>query len=339
MKAIVFEGKGQLAYKDVETPRPGKGEVQIKIAYAGICGSDLSIVHGVHPRAKAPLVMGHEFSGTISELGEGVSGLSLGDRVTAEPLISCGECYSCKMGYSYVCEKLGLWGIDAPGAFADYMIIPAEKIYSLPPGISLQAGAMVEPLAVGVHAVRLSSLQVGDQAVVLGAGPIGLVTALAARESGAQVFISEVEPFRIKRARSLGFDVIDGSENVEEAIMTRTLGRGCRVVFECAGAPPTIMIAPKLACVRGEVIQVAMPKTPQAVDIVAHTFKEITMKGVRVYAPFDFEKAVNLAASGKIDLDKILSPPYKPQDHGKAIADAEEGKESMRVMFELAGGK
>lgn len=338
MKALVFEGKDNMVYREVETPEPGSGEVRIKVAYAGICGSDLSIIHGVHPRAQKGLIQGHEFSGTLDALGEGVNGWSIGDRVTAEPLITCGKCFACQSGFSYVCENLGLWGIDAPGAFADFMVIPADKLYKLPDSVSLQAGAMIEPLAVGVHAVRLSSLQVGDQALVLGAGPIGLVTALAAREGGAQVFISEVEPFRLDRARSLGLDVIDGSRDIHAAVAERTGGRGVRVVFECAGAAPTIMAAPKLACVRGEVIQVAMPKVPREVDIVAHTFKEITMKGVRVYAPFDFEKAVNLAAS-KIDLEKLLSPAYAPEDHEKAFADGAEGKKSMRVMFEFAGGK
>ena len=198
MKAIFYMGKNTLEVRDTE--KPGLEEdrdVIVQVKYAGICGTDLSIMAGKHPRAKRPLIMGHEFSGTVHEAGTNVSGMQAGDRIVVEPLISCGTCYACRSGYAYVCQNLGLYGIDAPGAFAEFVKVPAEKVFSVPDDIDYDIAALIEPMAVAVHAIRLSNLKVGDVVCVQGAGPIGLLTALVAQQSGSrEVIICEKESYR-----------------------------------------------------------------------------------------------------------------------------------------------
>ena len=172
MKAVFFTGKNEIEVRDTKVPQIGQEEVLINVKFAGICGTDLSIMAGKHPRARPPLIMGHEFSGVIETAGGDVRNLKPGDKVVAEPLISCGTCFACRSGYGYVCQNLGLYGIDAPGAFAEYIALPAGKVFKLPETFDLKKAALIEPLAVAVHAVRLSSLKVTDAVCVLGAGPI-----------------------------------------------------------------------------------------------------------------------------------------------------------------------
>lgn len=336
MKAAVFLGKGNIEMREVPVPAVGEGEALVKVACAGICGSDLSIYAGKHPRAKAPLVMGHEFSGTVVEARprEGQE-LRPGDRVVAEPIISCRECYPCKAGFGYVCQNFGLYGIDADGAFAEYVNMPVDVLRKIPDALTDEEGALVEPVAVAVHALRLSETKLGDTVFVQGAGPIGLMVALVAGFSGAdQVLISEIAPFRVDLARSFGLNVVDlNSQDAVEAANSATKGRGADVVFEAAGAPASILQSPSLCRVRGEIIQVSMPKDPIPVDIVGITFKELTLKGVRVYAPFDFERAIRIVAESSIDFSPLLSDPYPLERAEEAFHKARDAQDVMRVLI------
>jgi 2-desacetyl-2-hydroxyethyl bacteriochlorophyllide A dehydrogenase len=335
MRALFYLGKNNCAVQDAPMPQPGPGQVQIQVQYGGICGTDLSIMAGKHPRAKAPLIMGHEFAGVVSRSHS--PGLEPGDPVVVEPLISCGHCYACRAGYAYVCQRLGLYGIDAPGGFAEYVTVAADKVFKVPPSLPLNVAALVEPVAVAVHAVRLSGLKYGDTVCVLGGGPIGLLIALVARQSGpAQVFICEKEPFRLEIARQYGLNVIDSArENPEAIIMEATAGKGADIVFEAAGAPETMLLAPRLCCVRGELIQVSMPKTPREMDIVSITFKELTLKGVRVYAPFDFARAIQFVTGSGLNLIPLLSTPVPLEAAPAAFARAAAGTDVMRVIFKV----
>jgi 2-desacetyl-2-hydroxyethyl bacteriochlorophyllide A dehydrogenase len=337
MKAVFYKGKDCLEVGTAEIPGLQEGEVLIRVKYAGICGTDLSILAGKHPRAKPPLIMGHEFSGEIFSLGSSRTNLKEGDRVVVEPLISCGRCFACRSGYAYVCEKLGLFGIDAPGAFAEYIKVPEEKVFRIPKEVPLDQAALIEPVAVAVHTVRLSSLKLGDTVCVQGAGPIGLLTAVVASRSGAgNVLITEKETVRIEIAESFGMRVIDvGREDTVDVVEKATNGRGADIVFEAAGAPQTVLLSPKLCRVRGEIIQVAIPKDPREMDLVGITFKELTIKGIRVYAPYDFERAIHLLSQTTLDLRRLLSSPYSLDQAKEAFKKAAEGKETMRVLFSM----
>jgi (R,R)-butanediol dehydrogenase/meso-butanediol dehydrogenase/diacetyl reductase len=338
MNALIYEGKHTIVCQEVDVPEIGDEEALIQVIYAGICGSDLSIVDGKHPRAKPGLIMGHEFSGTLVDIrSQTRKDLHIGDLVVAEPLISCGSCFACLSGVAYVCQSLGLYGIDRPGAFADYVKVPARSVFVIPENISLKLAVLVEPMAVAVHAARLSSLRIGDSVCVLGGGPIGLLTALVAQQAGARtVLMSEIQPFRMSLAREFGIDVLNPTQiDLQQAVFNRTKGRGVDIVFEAAGSEQTVLIAPKLCRVQGEVIMIAMPKVLRSFDIVAYTFKEITMKGVRVYAPFDFERAIHLIAECPHDLTKLLSGFYLLSQGTQAFEEAKNAKESMRVVFNI----
>jgi (R,R)-butanediol dehydrogenase / meso-butanediol dehydrogenase / diacetyl reductase len=343
MKALVWTAPETVETRRLPVPTAGPGEAVVRVKAAGICGTDLSILHGKHPRARAPLVMGHELSGVVAELGPALPGgtprLRVGDRVVCEPLISCGVCHACRSGFPWVCQKLGLYGIDRDGAFAEYMKVAASSLLPIPDAIDDRLAALVEPVAVAVHAVRLSSVRVGDDVCVLGGGPIGLLTAVVARRAGpARVILAERESFRIELARSFGFEVVDaGSTDIEKEVLARTGGRGADVVFEVAGAPETVLAAPRITRVKGEVVAVAMPKTPQPYDIVALTFKELTVKGVRVYAPFDFGRAVTVVEESlrdsRVDLRKLISEPFTLDQGAEAFRRAQEARGIMRVVF------
>jgi 2-desacetyl-2-hydroxyethyl bacteriochlorophyllide A dehydrogenase len=337
MKALFYTGKNALEFCETSVPTIGEEEALIRVRYAGICGTDLSIYAGKHPRAKEPLIMGHEFSGTVEGIYSKNSDVSIGDKVVAEPLISCGECFACRSGFGYVCQNLGLYGIDAPGSFAEYIKVPVEKLFKVPESISLHDAALIEPLAVAVHSVRLSDIKVSDTVCVLGAGPIGLLTAIVASQSGArQVIICEKEQARIRIAEGFGLQVIDINEkDPEEIVYNMTDNRGADVVFEAAGAPATVLLATRLARVRGEIMQVATPKETRDINIVDISFKELIIKGVRVYAPYDFERAISFMQYSGLDFSPLLSQPYSLEQGAEAFGKAKEGSDVMRVIFKV----
>ena len=338
MKTVVYRGKEQIAVEERPIPVPGEGEVLIRVRRAGICGTDMSIVAGLHPRAQPSLVMGHEFIGTIEELGPAVEqDLGVGDRVVVEPLITCGHCYACRAGFAYVCENLGLYGIDTDGAFAEFIKVAADKVFNIPDSLNDTAASLIEPLAVAVHAVRLSALKIGDMACVLGGGPIGLLTALVASQVGLRdLVLVERQPSRLDIADQLGVSTFNSSDgDIAQEIGRRTGGRGVDVVFEAAGAPSTMLVAPRLCCIRGEIIQISMPKILREMDIVAITFRELTLKGVRVYDAYDFERAIHLASSWSHDLTKLASEPFTLDEAEQAFAVARQGDKALKVLFDI----
>jgi len=338
MKALVWTAKETLVTEQREIPTPAPGEALIKVKYAGICGSDLSIYNGKHPRATPPLIMGHEFSGVIVEINPlEATDFKVGDRVVPEPLIPCGKCFACKSGLSYVCQYLGLYGIDEEGAFAEYVKIPIRLLYMIPENLAFDVAALIEPFAVTVHAVRRSSIRLGDTVCVLGGGPIGLLTALVARLSGPErVVVCELQPYRVRLAREFGIEVIDTSQaDPVEEINRITDGRGADVVFEAAGAEQTALLAPRLCRVHGEIIIISMPKVPRLMDFVAITFREATIKGTKVYAPYDFQRAIQIMATSDIDMRKFISPPYTLEEGEAAFQAAIEARDVMKVIFKL----
>ncbi len=339
MEALVWLGTEQLEARDLPVPEPAKGEALVQVRYAGICGTDLHIFKGQHPRAKPPLVMGHEFCGHIVRAGAGRTDLCEGDFVVGEPLISCGVCDACVRGYAHVCQKLGLYGIDKDGAFAEFVKIPSAKLLKVPSTLTPDKTALVEPTAVAVHALRLSVTRSGDTVCVVGAGPMGLLTALVARESGAErVLICESEPVRIDLAKGFGLEVINVDEvDPAEAVMDATSGRGADVVFEAAGSTSSALLAAKACRVRGQIVLIAIPKNPVPMDLVTITFRELSLVGVRVYEPYDFERAINFLARADVDLGRLLSRPFSLGEGLQAFAEAGRGGAVMRVLFAPGG--
>ena len=212
-QAAYYEGDRKIRLGVGEPVEPGAGEVQLQVSHCGICGTDLHIFHGaMDARVNMPLVMGHEMSAVVRKLGAAVDGFDVGDRVVVMPLAPCKDCPACDAGHSHICHNLDFLGIDRPGAFQSYWTAPAYTLHRIPPNLSLKHAALIEPLAVACHDVRLADLRPGDQVVVLGGGPIGMLVALVARHAGAEVIVSEINPYRVELAGNLGLEAINPSE-------------------------------------------------------------------------------------------------------------------------------
>ena len=309
MKASLFTGNKNFDYTDVEEVLPGTGEVQVKVAYCGICGTDLHIYQGaMAQRLTLPQAIGHEISGTVAKVGTGVAGLEKGDKVTVRPLDPCGNCPACRAGHSHICHNLKFMGIDTIGGFQEYWTVPAHTIHKLPEQINLETAALIEPLAVACHDVRMSRLKEGEDVVVIGGGPIGILVALVAKHSGANVIISEVSDYRLAIAGKLGFKTVNPlSDDVAGFVNEETGGKGAEVVFEVSGVQPGVDTMTQLAATRGRIVIVAIHAEKKEVDLFRFFWRELELIGVRVYEPEDFDRAIALIAGEEIDLGNIIT--------------------------------
>ena len=294
MKAIQYLGADKIEVTELPMPKVPDGFALVKVSHAGICGTDLNIYGGGHPRAKAPLVMGHEFSGVLTEDTEY---MKKGTRVTAYPLISCGKCEPCLTGNSHVCNTLGLYGIDTDGAMAEYAAIPANQLITIPDEMSFKTGALLEPISVVVHTLRETGFKSGDNALVFGCGTIGLCLALTLRLFGARrILLSETDPARIALAKSLGFEVADPSkEDLSKLVSDITNGNGFDRVYDCAGVQPVAQALLDMVRVKGQIVIVASYKKPPEMPFFKGMAKEVSINFVRVYRKKDFEIAAQIA--------------------------------------------
>lgn len=331
MAASVFEKANKIITDQIPIPQREAGWATIKVDYCGICGTDLNIYGGEHPRAKGPLVMGHEFAGTLVDHPD----MKAGTPVTVRPILSCGTCEPCTKGFSHVCENLKLIGIDRDGAMAEYVNAPIDEIIPLPEGISTKHGALVEPLAVGVHAVRESDFKPGDQVVVFGAGPIGMCTAVALQLLGARkVIIVEVQEYRLQLAQRIGFSVINPIEDhVIDKIRSYMGGTLADLVFDCAAHPSVAEALVGVTKVRGQIVLVGTYKKPAALDLQNITFKEISVKGTRVYTKKDYEIALDLLVKD-YDFEQLITHEIQLHDIQSGIEMLQQGK-AVKVIVSI----
>jgi 2-desacetyl-2-hydroxyethyl bacteriochlorophyllide A dehydrogenase len=324
---------------DERDPEPlGPGEVRIAVAYVGICGTDLHVFHGdMDARVSRPATIGHEMSGTIAELGPGVEGWSVGDAVTVMPLSWDGTCPACRAGYHHICQNLDFIGIDSPGALQQFWNVPASTLVRLPEGVSLREAALVEPVAVAVHDVRRSELGPGDRAVVIGAGPIGVLIATVATAFGAEVVVAEIDGKRRAAAEQMGLRTIDPAAVDQVAWVEEwTGGAGADVVFEVSGAAAAVLGATALAKVRGTLVVVAIHSQPRPIDLHRVFWRELRILGARVYERRDFERAVELVAAGDIPADRLITRVLPLAETASAFEVLEAG-EAMKLLVEVAG--
>ncbi len=297
MKTLVYEGPKKVAvHDDYAIPELKSGEVRIKVTYCGICGSDIGIFLGTHPRAKAPLVLGHEFIGVIDDMKDCKGNFKVGDRVSAYPLLSCGECFACKTGIPHVCQSLKLIGIDCDGGIAEYVNCSEDVIFKIEDEVSDKAAAVIEPLAVVLRSLHQAKFQAYDSTVVVGAGPIGILTGILLKYSGAsQVIISDVDEARLALCRELGMDAVNVKEtDLVAYVNEKTKGVGVDIVFECSGAAPAAMQCVDLCRIHGTICMTGVHKYPHEVNLRDLNFKEQTMVGTRVYTLREFEQAVEM---------------------------------------------
>ncbi|HEY5482251.1 MAG TPA: alcohol dehydrogenase catalytic domain-containing protein [Propionibacteriaceae bacterium] len=338
MRAAVWTAADEVAQVEIPVPEVPAGWALVKVAYNGICGTDLSILHGKHPRAKAPLVMGHEMSGWVARAG--ATGPSEGTLVTVEPLISCGTCQACRAGSSHVCRRLGLYGIDTAGGMAEYVALPPAVLHAVPDGVDPRTAALAEPLAVAVHAVARSGMERGDMVAVFGAGPIGILTALVARHEGArEVVVTEPSPWRRDVAASLGFTVVPDGRTMTETLDPLTDGEGADTTFDSAGHPSVARQLAATTRVHGRIVVVGVYKEPTALDLQAVCFKEQSLVGVRVYTSLDVTRAIGLIAEDALDLAAFPTKAFDLADTGAAFAAATRGDDCLKVLVTPLHGK
>ena len=336
MLAANYEGDRTITIEEREPEPLRPGEARIAVAYVGICGTDLHIFHGdMDARVARPATIGHEMSGTIVELAPDVEGWSVGDAVTVMPLAWDGTCPACLAGNEHICQNLDFIGIDSPGALQEHWNVPASTLVRLPVGVSLRDAALVEPVAVAVHDVRRSELGPGDRAVVIGAGPIGVLIATVATAFGAEVVIAEIDANRRAAAEEMGLRTLDPSAVDQVAWVEEwTGGAGADVVFEVSGSAAAVLGATSLAKVRGTLVVVAIHSQPRPLDLHRLFWRELRILGARVYERRDFERAVELVAEGAIPADRLITRVVPLAETASAFEALEEGR-AMKLLVEV----
>lgn len=338
MKAVVVRGIGHFEVADVPMPEPGLGHVLIRVGYCGICGSDIEAYHtGMY----APgLIVGHEFAGVIAEVGPDVADWHPGDRVVVNDAIPCGECAPCREGRLDACESLYMIGVTHDGAMAEYCVAPVRGLHRLPENMSLRRGALVEPLSVALHGVHRSRLKPGDRALVMGAGPIGLLTLQCARLAGARaVAVTEVDPTRAALARKLGATaVLDPTrDNVGVALSALTDGQGPDVIYVCTGAPQPYRDAISLVRKGGQIFVLGLCVEPVEADFMSVALGDLCIEG-SLAGRAQFAAAIDFVAQGRVDVDALVT-------HEIALADAVEqgfhrldtpGSGAVKILVRIA---
>lgn len=297
MRALVWEGPRAMSVKAIGIPEVGDGDVLIEVAHAGICGSELSGYLGRSSLRSPPLVMGHEFAGTIAGLGGGVEGVSVGARVTVNPLLSCGRCDRCAEGRNHLCPRRALIGAHRPGAFAQYVAVPAASVHALPAALGLAPAALAEPLACAVHACRLARVAPGLRVAIIGAGPIGLLVLVTARLLGVEdVVVSDTNEDRLAVAHALGAVAVP-ERTADGALAPASFD----VAVDAVGVDVTRMRCVRLARAGGAVAFCGLHEeaSPLPVNLVVRN--ELALQGSFAYAPEDFASALSWLGDGRVD--------------------------------------
>jgi (R,R)-butanediol dehydrogenase/meso-butanediol dehydrogenase/diacetyl reductase len=327
MKAALWYKANDIRVEDVAEPTPGPGQVKIKVKWTGICGSDLHEyvagpifipVGSPHPVSHevAPIVMGHEFSGEVAAVGDGVTRLKAGDRVVVEPILACGHCDACRHGKYNLCDSLGFHGLSGGGGgFSAYTVVGERWVHKMPEGLSFEQGALVEPAAVALHAVRVSSFKAGGTAAVFGTGPIGLLVVEALKVAGARmIHVVELSEQRAAKALELGAtSVIDPSkEDAVQRIRDFTDG-GVDVAFEVTGVPSVLRQCIDATRYEGEAIIVSIWEKEAAVQPNTVVLKERNLKGTIAYRDV-FPAVMDLMVQGYFSAERLVTKRIELDD-------------------------
>jgi L-iditol 2-dehydrogenase len=336
MWQAVLERPEKIVFREVEKPVVSDNEVLIKLRRIGICGSDIKAYYGKHPYVKFPLIQGHEFSGVVAGKGKAVKRLAINDRVTVRPQIVCGKCYLCERGDYNICNELKVIGFQADGAAQDFFKVDKNLVVRLPEGMTYEEGAMVEPVAVAVHALSKAGRIRGRKVLVLGAGMIGNLTAQAAKAMGARsVMITDLADYRLKIARECG---VDHAVNVSKAELSAYLekyfgGSKADVIFECVGEGKTINQAITLARKGSDIIVVGVFHDKPKVDVGLVQDRELRLIGSLMYKAEDYAGAIKLIRFKKISLKPLMSRTFSFKDFPKAYKYIETSRNRVMKVF------
>lgn len=329
----------EIEFREVPVPKATPGQAVLRIRRIGVCGSDIHVYHGKHPFTSYPVTQGHEVSGEIVELGEGVSGLRLGQRVTVEPQVVCGQCYPCRHGKYNLCENLKVMGFQTTGTASEYFAVDASKITPLPEEMDFDLGAMLEPLAVAVHAVgRMGSVK-GLKVAVLGAGPIGNLVAQTAKGQGADsVLITDVSDVRLEKARQCGVEYTVNTKNKDfgEAMVECFGPDKADVIYDCAGNDITMGQAIRYARKGSTIILVAVYAGMANVDLAVLNDHELDLNTTMMYRHEDYLEAIRLVQEGRVALRPLISSHFAFRDYLEAYRYIDANRETtMKVLIDV----
>lgn len=324
-----------------ETPRPiaAEGQVLVRIMRIGICGSDIHVYHGKHPFTRYPVTQGHEVSGRIEAVGRGVEGLSVGQKVTIEPQVCCGHCYPCTHGKYNLCEELKVMGFQTTGTASEYFTVDAAKVTPLPETMSYDEGAMIEPLAVTVHAAKRFPELKGARVAILGCGPIGILLMQSCKALGAaSVLVTDVSDYRLSVARSVGADyaVNTGETDMEQALRDAFGSDKADVIYDCAGSDITMGQAIRCARKGSTIVLVAVFSKLASVDLAVLNDHELELNTSMMYRHEDYVDAIRLVSEGKVQLRPLMSRHFAFRDYLKAYQYIDENREmTMKVIIDV----
>lgn len=341
MKALVkyAAGAGNMEIRDVPEPAAGPGEVKVKVKAAAICGSDLHILHGdIGIPMRLPVIPGHEFAGIVEQTGPGVTGLNPGDRVTGENTrTSCGLCPQCASGSYNLCKHRLATGYAFDGAFASHVVIPQARIHKLPESVDFQSGALTDPSACAYHAVcEITNIRGGDYVLITGPGPMGLFCLQYVKYNGAIAILSgtTADAERLELAKKLGADYVFAGPDLKDAILKITNGNGIDAVLECAGAERAAHVSLELLRREGKYTQVGIFGKPVLFDLDQVLYKEISMTGSFSQKYMGWKKALELCASGKIQVAPLITHDFS-LDSWRDAFEVFENKKAIKVIFNM----
>ena len=341
MKANILTDWEKLELKEIPKPIPQNDEVLIRVIYAGVCGSDITVFHHRHMTATVPRIMGHEILGVVEAINTtSPVNYKVGDRVVVHPLLDCGTCPTCLDGQFHVCENLKIMGLHVDGAFAEYLPAETKRVFPVSEDIPDDIAILTEPLAVGFHACMRAAVQPSEDVLVIGSGPIGILTAVTARYFGAHVVVAEIQKNRLQLCHDFGFDTIDVSQvDLVKGVLDKTNGKGFDKVFEVSASKSGYEVIPFVTKIRGTAVIVAIPSDLRAMRYNAVALKEISIIGIRVHTLKDFRRSVEmmerLYRSKSIPLEKMISAVMPLEELEKGIMLQEAGTETGKVIIRI----
>jgi len=341
MQQAIMTEPGEIEFRDISVPEVKENQVLVEMVRIGICGSDIQVYYGKHPYTSYPVVQGHEVSGIIKKIGSGVLKFKVGDKVTIQPQVVCGKCYPCTHGRYNICDNLKVMGFQTTGMASEYFAVDAEKVIKLPENINYDQGAMIEPLAVAVHALGRAEEGVkGKKILVLGAGPIGTLVAQAAKGMGAKsVMITDLSDYRLNIARECGIDYcVNSSTQDITAVVKGKFGtrNKANLILECIGINTTINQAIEVARKGTDIIVVGVFRDKPTVDLGLVQDRELRLIGSLMYQENDYKKAIKLIEAEKINLEPLISVHFNFKDYLKAYQYIEEKKDKvMKVIIDI----
>lgn len=339
MKSIVINNPGDVQIKEVETPVAKEGEALLKILYGGICGSDLGTYRGTFAYVSYPRTPGHEFSAEIVEIGPNTRGLKPGMVVTCNPYFNCTQCYSCERELINCCTTNQTMGVQREGAFSEYITMPIERIYD-GQGLSAKTLALIEPFCISYHGITRANVKAGDSVLVVGAGTIGVLAAVAAKAKGAKVHIADIAREKLEYAMKQfdldGTILNEGTDAFDKKVAEITKGNGFDVTIEAVGLPSTFQNCIDAAAFGGRVVIIGVGKNNVDFNFTMIQKKELDVFGSRNALKKDFLELIDLVKSGKVDLEKIVTNTYKVEDAKQAFSDFDKNAASMlKVVLEF----